>query len=178
MTEFDFSNLEGHKLIRSADQNYYLAIHEAGHAVASVVLDLGLQAVTIEPPDENRFGFKTIGLTVSIPSAVTDEQRLILSACGILAEIKARTGEVAFTLFDGLTEVLFRGEDDIAEIEKLLIRWEEKQKDSAELTFIEDATRLITNYWDAIVVVAHHLLESGTLLGEDVEATIELLKHI
>jgi len=175
--KFDFSHLKGHKLIsESPERDYYLAIHEAGHAVASAVLDLGLQVVTIEPPDETRLGFKTIGLTVSLPSAVTDEQRLILSACGILAEIKAKTGEIAFTLFDGLPEILFRGEDDLAEIEKLLTRWEVTKTDSGEATLIE-ASRLVTNYWDTIVVVAHHLLESGTLLGADVRETIELMKH-
>src|SRR5947199_8643386 len=98
----DFSGLR----VRTKERDYYLAIHEAGHAVASVILNLDLHAVTLHPPKETRDGFTTIGLTISFGQSATDEQKLVLSACGIIAEVKARTEDSHGTLLREMTGIL------------------------------------------------------------------------
>src|SRR6267142_5171346 len=94
-------------------EEFLNAVHEAGHAVASIVLNLGLAAVTVDAgqiakcPETNHSGFKTSGLTISVPiSAITPKRRITLGLCGMLAEIKARTGEARLTDFVGVKDTL------------------------------------------------------------------------
>ncbi len=74
-----------------------LAIHEAGHTVASAILRLNLQFVTLERvPQAQIPGFETVGHTLSLPGPdATTEDKLKLTLCGLFAEIKAQTGRRA-----------------------------------------------------------------------------------
>ena len=131
------------------DDEFFNAVHEAGHAVAWSVLKLGLVAVTVDPdqiakfPETACIGFKTSGLTISLPvSALTADQKITIALCGMLSEIKARTGQTRLTDFDGIEEVLSRAEDDLQEIYATGV-------DSGEAA--DAAINLVERHWEAIV---------------------------
>jgi hypothetical protein len=155
-------------------EEFFNAVHEAGHAVASIILNLGLVAVTVDAaqiaklPETNRSGFKTSGLTISVPiSALTPEQRITLNLCGVLAEMKARTGEARLTDFAGLKDTLDRAEDDLQEILALGV-------DSGEAG---DAARgIVERHWEAIEVVALRLTTDKTLDADTVAGIVEICR--
>ena len=175
MSDHLYSHIEG---VRTAKDVEATAIHEAGHAVASVVLGLGLQAVTINPPEEKRSDGKiTCGLTVSIPlSSVPLDKRFILSACGMLAEMKDKTKTATFIWFPGIKEILGRADDDLDEMETLATQLKGDKPDPNEI--FQAACRLVEDNWDAIVVVFYRLLQFTTLSGEDVRAIVDLMRSL
>jgi hypothetical protein len=155
-------------------EDFLNAVHEAGHAIAWAVLDLGLVAVTVDAtqiakfPETSRVGFTTSGLTISLPvSALTAEQRITVGLCGMLAEIKARTGETRLTDFEGVKEVLSRAEDDLEEI--LATGVDSEQAADAAVNIIE-------RNWEAIEVVALRLITDKTMDAETVATIVEICR--
>jgi hypothetical protein len=142
-----------------------IAIHESGHAVASVVLGLNLQWVTLNPPVEPRNdGLVTIGLTCSLPNrSVSDEERFIIDICGLLAEAQAKD-----ISDEELSEAVDRSVDDLRSCEKVLPSLTEEQ---AQLSVCRAASLVVT-HWEAIRLVAVALEIGDTLTGEYVAGMV------
>jgi hypothetical protein len=150
-----------------------LAIHEAGHAVASVVLNLNLQVVTIEPRYDEKRGFLVPGFTGSLPTRpVTDEEKLIQSISGMLAEIKAETGTTAGILLKDLDDTFERAEDDIQTCDEIVVKLDAGSVNRSRQV-LADAAILVEKYWDAIEAVAIVLEIHTTLDGACVSRIVE-----
>jgi hypothetical protein len=161
-------------IVSEKDDEFFNAAHEAGHAVAWSVLKLGLVAVTVDPtqiakfPETACIGFNTSGLTISLPvSALTSEQKTTIGLCGMLAEIKARTGQTRLTDFDGVEEVLSRAQDDLQEIYETGV-------DSGEAADV--AINLVERLWEAIEAVAIRLRIDKTLDADTVATIVEICR--
>ena len=177
----------------------YVAIHEAGHALASWWTGRGVSKMTAyfedEDPDEyshaQTFPKKPWPFSMDVidairaeeAAAVTDEEVLeakigcaVLEVCVTNELLNYYAGPLAEAKFRGvsLDEVAeVGGYDDMSNVYLLLGVLSPGQRYKAQSAARRRAARLVDHHWPAIEAVAAELHPRGFLDGADVEALLE-----
>jgi cell division protease FtsH len=182
---------------KSRDPNdlRYVALHEAGHAVAAVVLGLSLKKVFIKqcPTTGVRVGFTDSGgLTDNhLPSVFEKEMeaRLIQCYAGFRAEIKenpaasktfrfALDEEDAYRVF--VLEFCESTDPDVGTIEDVLAYFRRHGFPTAHVvaSFRREARELLAKHWQAVLEVADLLVQKKALSGKEVAAIVNAARAV
>jgi len=133
------------------------AFHEAGHAVAALVLDRPVVKVSIQP-DRDRLGICAFGKAVFRPSQDWLEREILIALAGMAAEAR-HTGE-----YD--REAAGR---DLRYARELLMQraGSERQAERLERRMLSKVEHLLEqgSAWNAVVSIAEALLQQGEISG-------------
>lgn len=145
---------------------FSIALHEAGHAVAAVVLGIGVVGCSLDvEADECYFEHEEF-----FPATETDERNAafaVMSLAGFAAQYLHDPGMDAMAYEDNVEEdlkgvqlCLQASSDDAAEHAMLRMEWSYAARD------------LVAYYWDAIERVGTALYERKSLTGPDIKDLI------
>jgi ATP-dependent Zn protease len=149
---------------------YYTAVHESGHAVANIVLGIGLKpkGMTIVP-QKLRDGGVALGMTHSRVSGRNSKhwirKRIMYTLAGCTAE--ERVNENGWQ--DGRDE-------DVDQVHTLLWEISGSPEEFSALNdeLLAETAELVSKHWDSILRLADRLVQSKTLSGQEVEAIVNL----
>jgi ATP-dependent Zn protease len=170
---------------------HFVAVHEAAHAVAAVVLGVNLNSVDVRRrrlPD----GRLSVGFTDTGPQDLSDtsESRESEGRCAL---IQAMVGGVAEAELNPKMWEHTGMEGDLADARRIAamvfcepvrrpdgryeISSEQQARHQREINELIDscnksARNLVTSYWPEIVQVANELLERESLTGAEVEEIV------
>ena len=133
------------------------AFHEAAHAVVGVMLGLDLGYVTLDPDDVTLLG---------LCQFTCDEEDVRIDAF-LIESLAGKVAEMLCVLQSVASGARY---DRGLVIDVLARRYAESEQARVQaLALLEaHAVKLVLEAWDTIAVVAHELLDSGTLKGEEV----------
>ncbi|MFO0807443.1 MAG: M50 family metallopeptidase [Gemmataceae bacterium] len=141
------------------------AYHEAGHAVAALVLGRSITKVSIRPNRE-RLGICAFGKAITRPSKDWIEQEILISLAGMAAEAR-------------LTGVYARdsAERDLRYVRDLAVqRSGHRQADRLERRLLAKTEYLLADegHWEAVERIATELLSRGEISGRAARHLFEL----
>lgn len=161
------------------EQVHEVALHEAGHAVVSVLTGAGVSFIYLRQADEES-GLYIGQVTPANPLATDEHQDAMIAAAGLVAE-SIRRGESLEACVDWVREKVDpEGEDDISGHcdERTLLHAEEHGVDLGAA--VRDARELLSSHWPAVGAVVAALLAKWTpgsfytaLAGDEVQAIVE-----
>lgn len=140
--------------IADADPRYFVAIHEAGHAVAAVVLNApGFVSASIEPDAGTNTLGRVLFSDVELPPPLTDA---IIAVAGGVAEAKYN-GETGFALSKSDLHLFNKACDRAG-----------KERDTVRFGAKGEAVALINRHWSAVDALARELVVEKRLIADQV----------
>jgi ATP-dependent Zn protease len=160
------------KFGRSDAQNLITAYHEAGHAVANLLLELKIKRLTIIPSGDYAGccdGFRPRDICESLPR-LQKEIKILLA--GKIAQIKFKPGSWRLRQTQALVVGKFGVAGDDHEVNLLIDSLAEKDYEEARLwrrLLTHQTKKLLDRNWAFVKRLAAELLEKGELTDAEVK---------